>query len=46
MSLKLENESMPITDQLTKEIDLKDTWIIIIQHWVKRRYKFCSKTKK
>lgn len=45
MSLKLENESMPITDQLTKEINLKDTWIIIIQHWVKDAINF-AKTKK
>ena len=45
MSLKLENESMPITDQLTKEINLKDTWIIIIQHWVKDAINFALSLK-
>lgn len=45
MSLKLENESMPITDQLTKEINLEDTWIIIIQHWVKDAINFALSLK-
>jgi len=45
MSLKLENESMPITDQLTKKINLEDTWIIIIQHWVKDAINFALKLK-
>lgn len=35
MWLKFWSENMPITSQLTKELDLSDYWVILIQHWVK-----------
>jgi len=35
MSLKFWLPDMPITDSITKKLDLSGKWVILIQHWVR-----------
>lgn len=45
MSLNLWKESMPLVEKITKSINLKNTWLIIIQHWVRDAIDFALKLK-
>lgn len=45
MSLNLWKESMPLVEEITKSINLRNTWIIIIQHWVRDAIDFALKLK-